>query len=169
MDVILEFKRLKEEDDSIRKKMSRGYKELHEYISTLYEGMRNLSNIEEDKNRQKEGIRNLFDQIVKLERAQQSPADSAINEKLDVLSRKVKELENKFGNLKKEVYDVINKENLQNLSAAEERLGVGNAEEVEPANSESSIQESENKSNRLDDAFADFDKQLADLQSILKA
>ena len=84
---------------------------------------------------------------------------------LNVLSRKVKELESKFGNLKKVVYDVINKGN----SSAVEELGIGNVEEVEFTNSESSTQEDDSKSNRLNDAFADLDKQLADLQEIFNA
>lgn len=160
-----EIKRLKEEDDSIRTEISKQYKELHEYVETLFQGARDMSDVAENADRQDKIIRNLNERIEKLEQAQQPPADSSINEKLDVLSRKVKELESKFGNLKKVVYDVINKEN----SSAVEELGIGNVEEVEFTNSESSSQEDDGKSNRLNDAFADFDKQLADLQEIFNA
>lgn len=115
--------------------------------------------------RLKEDFELLSKRIEKLEQAQQSSNSGSINEKLDVLSRKVKELESKFGNLKKVVYDVINKGN----SSAVEELGIGNVEEVEFTNSESSTQEDDSKSNRLNDAFADLDKQLADLQEIFNA
>lgn len=160
-----EIKRLKEEDNSIRTEISKRYKELHEYVETLFQGARGMSDVAENVDRQDKIIRNLNERIEKLEQAQQPPANSSINEKLDVLSRKVKELESKFGNLKKVVYDVINKGN----SSAVEELGIGNVEEVEFTNSESSAQEDDSKSNRLNDAFADLDKQLADLQEIFNA
>ena len=149
--------------------MITNYKELHEYADILFKGMRNLSSIEEEVNRQKEGIRNLFDRIEKLEKAQQIPANSAMDEKWNVLSAKVKELEDKFGALKKEIRAALGDMGNRKLQYSDELTKnvtsvPSNTEEVDSSSSVSSLEENSNKNSRLDNAIAEMEKMVKDLQ-----
>ena len=149
--------------------MITNYKELHEYADILFKGMRNLSSIEEEVNRQKEGIRNLFDYIEKLEQAQQLPANSSMDEKLNVLSAKVKKLKDKFGALKKEIRAALGDIGNRNLQYSDELTKSvtsvpSNTEEVDSPSSVSSLEENSNKNSRLDNAIAEMEKMVKDLQ-----